>query len=322
MRIDIIGLSRIGIAYAHHTVRRITTLPDPFSQIWPPIHTLTPSIIDNKMIASLLPPFPVIYIVFQKSLIALLVAFSPPGSILRPLIFPFLVLCNYHLLPKYVSYIPRPPWIAFVSGEILFELLDYLEKLLLNQWSFETYGPSVAASTAKKADKGTVKRPVPDEQTDRGRDIWERLKFGAWVATSNRYIGSPYQTRNVPPYSRLNPSFVPTRLEFLLMWSTKFIVCYLTLDVLSQANQPEKNPINYAESYVPFFSRLAEVTIKESVIRICTSIFFWFGSYVIIQWCYSGLAVLSVSTGLDRPELWRPFFGPLSEAYTIRGFWG
>ena len=303
-------------------MRRTTTHSEPFPQICPRIQTLTPSIIDTKMIASLLPPFPVIFLVFQKSLIALLVAFSPQGSILRPVIFPFLVLYNYYLLPTYVSYIPRPPWIAFVSGEILCELLDYLEKLLLSQWSFKTYGPSVAASTAKKADKRSVKRPVPDEQTDIGRDIWERMKFGAWVATSTRYIGSPYQTRNVPPYSKLNPSFVPTRLEFLLVWSTKFIVCYLIVDVLTQANHPEKNPINYAEGYVPFFSRLAEVTIEESVIRICTSIFFWFGFYVIIQGYHSGLAVLSVSTGLDRPELWRPFFGPLSEAYTIRGFWG
>ena len=273
------------------------------------------------MIASLLPPFPVIYLVFQKSLIALLVAFNPQGSILRAIIFPLLALYNYYLLPTYISYIPRSPWIGFVSGEILGELLDYLEKLLLSQWSFETYGPSVAASTAKKADKETIKRPVPEKQTDRGRDIWERLKFAAWVTFSTRYIGSPYQARNVPPYSNLNPLFVPARLDFLLNWSTKFIVCYLVLDVLAQANQPEKNPINYAESYVPFFSRLAEVTIEESMTRIFTSIFFWIGSYVVVQGYFTGLALLSVSSGLDRPELWRPNFGPLREAYTIRGFW-
>ena len=301
-------------------MRRTTTHSEPFPQICPRIHTLTPSIIDNKMIASLLPLFPVIYIVFQKSLIALLAAFSPRGSILRPVIFPFLVLYNCYLLPTYVSYIPRPPWIALVSAEILCELLDYLEKLLLSQWSFETYGPSVAASTAKKADKETIKRTVPDEQTDRGRDIWVRLKFGAWVTTSTRYIGSPYQARNVPPYSKLNP-FVPTRLEFLLMWSIKFIFCYLIIDVMTQASQPEMNPIIYAESYVPFFSRLAEVTIEESMTRIFTSILYWFGCYAIVQVYYTGFALISVSTGLDRPELWRPICGPLSEAYTIRGFW-
>ena len=87
------------------------------------------------MTTSLLPPFPIIYLVLQKSLIALLVAFTPQGSILRPIIFPLLVLYNYHLLPTYVSYIPRSPWINIVSGEILTELLDYLEKLLLSQWS-------------------------------------------------------------------------------------------------------------------------------------------------------------------------------------------
>ena len=273
------------------------------------------------MIASVLPPLPIIYLIFQKSLIALLVSFSPQGSILRSMIFPFLVLYNYHLLSKYVSYIPRPAWIAFVCEEITSALSDYLEKLLLSQWSFETYGPSVEAGAAKKADKETIKRPVPDEQTDRGRDIWERLKFGTWVTASTRYIGSPYQARNVPPYSNLNPFFVPTRLEFLLMWSIKFIVCYLIIDVMTQANQPEKNPIIYAESYVPFFSRLAEVTIEESMTRIFTSILYWFGCYAIVQVYFTGFALISVSTGFDHPELWRPSCGPLSEAYTIRGFW-
>ena len=153
------------------------------------------------------------------------------------------------------------------------------------------------------------------------REIWERLKFGVWVTISTRYIGSPYQARNVPPYSNLNPFFVPTRLDFLLKWSIRFIVCYIVLDFLAQTNQPEKSPIVYAESYVPFFSRLTEVTIEESMTRIFTTIFYWIAVYAVVQGYYTGLALLSVSSGLDRPELWRPNCGPLSEAYTIRGFW-
>ena len=292
-----------------------------FPPICRPFHHLRPPFLDNEIMVSLSPPFPVIYLIFQKSLIALLVAFSPQGSILRPMILPLLVLYNYFLLPTYVSYIPRSPWIAFVSGEILSELLDYVEKLLLSQWNFETYGPGVAASKAKKADKEEIKRPAPDEQRNRGRGIWKRLKFGAWVTISARYIGSPYQARNVPPYSNLNPFFVPARSAFLLKWLIKFVVCYLVIDVLAQSNQPEKNPISYAESRVPFFSRLAEVTIEELMTRIVTTIFYWIGGYVVVQGYFTSLALLSVSSGLDRPELWRPNFGPLSEAYTVRGFW-
>lgn len=282
---------------------------------------LKPTFIDSKIMASLAPPFPIIYLVIQKSLISLLVTFNPRGSILRPMILPFLVLYNYYLLPTYVSYIPRPPWIAFVSGEILGGLLDYVEKLLLSQWNFETYGPGVAAGKAKKAGKEEVKGPLPGEKINSGRDIWQRLKFGTWVGTSTRYIGSPYQARNVPPYSMLDPFYVPTRFAFLLNWSIKFIVSYLVLDVLAQGNQPEKYSTNYAESRVPLFSRFPEVTREELMTRFVSSVFWWFGSYVVIQGYYTGLALLSVSSGVDRPELWRPFFGPLSEAYTIRGFW-
>ena len=259
-------------------------------------------------------PFsPLVYLSAQISLTAFLVAFTSPNSFLRPLFLPILFICNYALIPTYLSYISRPPWASFISGAILGGLLEYIEKVNLSQWSYANYGPS-----PKKSDD----RPSSNQQSNQEGTTWERLKFGYWVALSTRYIGSPYQARNIPPYSYSNPFYIPSRSAFLLKRASIFIICYLTIDIMSQLNQPLTNPTTYAESRVPFFTRLQDVTIDELVTRTMTTIFYWLGIYVIVQGYYSGLAFLSVASGLDHPGLWRPFNGPVTQAYTIRGFWG
>ena len=259
------------------------------------------------------PVSPLVYLPAQKSLTAFLVAFTSPDSFLRPLFLPILFVCNYALIPNYLSYISRPPWAGFISGATLDGFLEYIEKVNLSQWSYVNYGPSPTKSD---------NRPSSTRQRKQEGTTWERLKFGYWVALSTRYIGSPYQARNVPPYSYSNPSYIPSRSAFLLKRASIFILCYLVIDIMSQLNQPLTNPTTYAEGSVPFFTRLQDITIDELVTRTMTTIFYWFGLYVIVQGYYSGLAFLSVASGLDHPGLWRPFNGPLSQAYTIRGFWG
>lgn len=268
-------------------------------------------------------PFsPLIYLPIQLSLIASLIAFSSPTSFLRPLLLPILVICNYYLLSTYSFYIPRSPWIGFVSGVTLGQILDYIEKLLLSQWSYARYGPNAQAVTRDKADENWDSRMSSDRQSNREGAIWDRLKFGFWAAISNRYIGSPYLARNVPPYSYSNPFFVPTRSAFLLNKATTLVICYLAVDILAQGNQPDKNPTVYGENQVPIFTRLGNVTMSEVVTRVFTSVFFWIGSYLVVQGYYTGLALLSVMSGFDHPDLWRPNFGSIAEAYTIRGYWG
>ena len=264
---------------------------------------------------------PLAYLPIQLSLIASLIAFSPPNSFLRPLLLPILVIYNCYLLPRYSYYIPRHSWTGFISGAALGQLLDYIEKLLLTQWSYTDYGPIEQAVTTKKADKRDS-RLSWSRLNKREGTIWERFRFGFWAAISTRYIASPYEARNVSPYSYSNPSFVPTRSAFLLQKTITFIICYISIDLLAQGNQPHQNPSVYAKNHVPLFTRLHDVTIDEVIIRTTTSIFYWIGSYLVIQAFYSGLAFLSVASGFDHPTLWRPNFGPISQIYTIRGFWG
>ena len=279
----------------------------------------------STMFPAQLPISPLLYFPIQLSLIASLIAFTPPTSYLRPFLLPIPVICNYLLLSTYSSYIPRAPWIGFVAGWTIFQLVDYVEKLLLSQWSYECYGPSSQTVKTKKADKCRDSSSIswPSGRSKAKGTIWDRLKFGIWAAVSNRYIASPYQTRNVPPYSYSDPSFVPTRSNFLLKNAAVVVICCCIIDLLAQIVQsPEKNQVVYAENRVPFFTRLNDVTMEEVATRTITSVVYWAVSYIVVQGFNTGLALFSVASGFDRPELWRPIFGPVSQIYTLRGFWG
>lgn len=88
------------------------------------------------------PPHPLIYLAVQNSTIILPLAFTPLIPILRPWLFPVCVACDYCLLPSHNLYIPRSAWVAYFSGDVLIGPLDYIDRLLLIQWSFEDHGPS------------------------------------------------------------------------------------------------------------------------------------------------------------------------------------
>ena len=96
------------------------------------------------------------------------------------------------------------------------------------------------------------------------------------------------------------------------------------LDILSQRSDSSLNAIIYADTEIPFVSRLwhGHMSILEITIRTVTSIVFWFVGFLVVQVCYSALSLLAVSAGVSRPEVERPVFGSVAEAYTLRGFWG
>lgn len=261
-----------------------------------------------------------LYLAFQKAILILLLGFTPSDSILRSASLPILIFCNYYLTSSYTPYTPYGPWIDVIVWDVHCGLLDHIEKLLLSRWSFELRGPS--AEIAKRRELGEGKEiKTYIEKNSTGDDIWNRLKFGTWAALSSRYIGSPYQARNVPPYSTSDPSYIPSRRVFLLQGGTIFLFSYSLTEFVIRVGQSYHNDPVFAESYVPIYARLDEVTAEEVLIRITTT-GFWFAAYTTIQAYHSATALIAVASGMMTPAEWRPMFGSLSDAYTLRGFWG
>ena len=264
---------------------------------------------------------PLFYLAFQKAILILLLGFTSSESILRPASLPLLILCNYYLISSYTLYIPRSHWIDFITGEVQCGLLDHIEKLLLSRWSFEIRGPS--AEIGKRRELGEGKEiGAFIQKSSTGDETWDRLRFGTWAAISSRYISSPYQARNVPPYSTSDPSYIPSRRVFLLQRVATFLISYVLTDLLVRVSQSYRNHIVFGKSYVPFYTRRDEVTAEEVLIRVGTTIGFWLGAYTSIQAYHSATGLIAVASGLLDPADWRPMFGSLSNAYTLRGFWG
>ena len=267
---------------------------------------------------------PFTLIIFQRFAIALLAGFIHSNSLLRPLIFVILVSWNLQLLPIYQNYFSKKILIVFIAGEAIFTLLHYIEKILLNRWSFDAHYPQyTTSSTAAKIPAPDVKKLRKKSDMSQVGSIWDRLRFGAWIAFSDRYIASPMQAPGTPPYSYSNPSYIPTRMAFILRKSMIILTCYIALDILSQRSNPALNATRYADSKIPFFSRVwqREVTAEECAVRVMASAGWRFSTYLVVQADLSAYSLIGVMLGFSRPELERPVFGNFGKAYTVRGFW-
>lgn len=263
---------------------------------------------------------PLFYLALQKAILILLLGFTSPNSVLRPASL-LLIVCNYYLISSYRLYIPRSPWIDIIAGEVQCGLLDHIEKLLLGRWSFEIRGPSAEIEKRKELGKGReIEAFIQKSST--GDETRDRLRFGTWAAISSRYVSSPYQARNVPPYSTSDPSYIPSRRVFLLQRGATVLFKYLLTDLHVRVSQSYCSHFASPENYAPLYAHFDEVTAEQALIRVGTTLGFWFGAYTSIQAYHSATAFIAVASGLMTPADWRPMFGSLSNAYSLRGFWG
>ncbi|PMD33651.1 hypothetical protein L207DRAFT_468992 [Hyaloscypha variabilis F] len=147
-----------------------------------------------------------------------------------------------------------------------------------------------------------------------------------WAATSlllsARYIGTPWALPKIPPFSKTIPSYIPSRQSFLLRTSAIFIAAYLLCDTVNLPERSEKMTAAFPAENEKLFSRLSDVTAKEFVIRNVTTLWFAIVNVLYLTWIYSLLALVSVGSGMYPPAAWPPLFGSLSDASTLRGFWG
>lgn len=151
-----------------------------------------------------------------------------------------------------------------------------------------------------------------------------RLYRALELLLCTRAVGTPWQVKNVPSfpaYYRRRGMDVPSRARFLARELTVLIWQYLFLDVLHTAMlfyPPEqRNVPNVAEGDVPGidWGRVAGKTVSNSL-------GWFFVARVQIDF-YNRLATsVLVLLGVYKPSAFRPFFGRIEDAYTLRNFWG
>ena len=242
----------------------------------------------------------------------LVVGFTPASSIIRLAVLPFMIICVYFVLPLCLEATQRTLPAAFLAAHSISFLFQYIETVLLSRWDFATRGPSSSF---------VGKLPgVSDDRLPWGAKVWSRISFGLFAATSTRYAGTPYQIKGVPLFSTEDPTYIPSRFEFLRHKLLGMLLCYLVLDAFSHSARPELNTVLFSPEKIPLFTR--STSVEQIVTRFFSMLGFWVSLYCII-WFFMGLlGFVAVGSGLSEPKYWPPVFGSLREAYTVRRFWG
>ncbi|MCJ1329385.1 hypothetical protein MMC10_006064 [Thelotrema lepadinum] len=204
--------------------------------------------------------------------------------------------------------------------------LRYIDVALLSKWSYESDGPASSLCPRKEkynnGSEAEVQQMLKQAKPLRSGTSYARLAFGLQTTISQRHVNTAFEVRNVPCFSSTNAQAIPLPQHFITDSLKQAILCYFFID-LSTLNGPPEDALDlFASDKVPLFSRLQEVSVKELGIRISTTLFLWLTIYCMVRMFYNILASATVWFGWYEVKDWRPPFGALSEAWSIRQYWG
>jgi hypothetical protein len=179
---------------------------------------------------------------------------------------------------------------------------------------------------------------------------WEWNWRGAWMMLWNgRWIGTYKQPKDILPIDvDSSRRWLPLPINFPRPKSPRLIfirnrilslieisIIYYLHHIIMEVPHGYFAPLSihdFSISKQTYFRRLLPrssstltsdlPTIRETQIRIYIVVHFIGFCYALFTFLYEILAVAFVATGVDDPEDWPPFFGKLTEAYSIRNFWG
>ena len=254
--------------------------------------------------------------IIQITTTALVVGFTTANSCVRLLALPLVLGIPWYVLPRCRERVQGDIWSGIIGSTSVFHCLTYVDLALRSKWCFESHGPSVPVYSAQSS------RQVKQASNAGRSTLADRLYFGFSSALNARMIGTPWQVKGVPPFLTKDNTFVPTRSQFLLRTCLRLLTAYLVLDLLTAWGDLDKNPVIYSPDLIPLFRRVGEVTVEQLVIRLITTIALWTSIYCIMTILYSVVSLIAVLSDASEARSWPPVYGSLSNAYTIRRFWG
>ena len=248
------------------------------------------------------------------------IGFTKPSSLLRPSAVALLFALCALLMTTAHEQIDNRAWKCFATASAIAFPLTAIANFLVDNVTFTAGGPErvvigntssnhVAAAQGEKKNIGIVSRPQSSK-------FW----FAVDQATSRRRIGTPWQTKNVPPFSSRDPGYIPSRSSFLLKTATSIFYCQLIWYIGATQQLPDTPFV--AIDKQPLLSRFREVTVEEIVFRAGCTASFYVQIVATLKLVSHLFGFIAVASGLSEPAAWPPSFGPLSELYSIRQFWG
>jgi hypothetical protein len=138
-----------------------------------------------------------------------------------------------------------------------------------------------------------------------------------------RGIGTRWQVKNVPKFPNYYQTQSPGRVIFCTRQLALIVWLYLVGDLVGflgtlQSLKERERAFGVGTEYL-FLSATAE----QWGARISSTLMTWLIGGRVFMTCYYALvSLLSVILGLTSPKEWPPIFNSVSEAYSLRNFWG
>lgn len=268
------------------------------------------------------PFFSILYYFLQEITIILTIAFTSANSPLRLALLPILILIAHPIILSCSKTISRSVWAGIIGGFIISSIFLYVETALLSKWDFEAQGPTSDPSTGHSPIKHKKEKRESCYSFKGDDTIRERLKFGYAVTTNDRNVNTPWQVKGTPQYSS-DPSYIPSRTSFILYRLLTITTITLIVDLLSQQESTlEENSVRFSTDKVQIFTGTGEnLEPAQILFRFITVLVYWFSLAIIIEAYFNIWSVPSVLLHTKSVQEYRPNFGSVTEAYTIRQFW-
>ncbi|RBR25323.1 uncharacterized protein FIESC28_01932 [Fusarium coffeatum] len=150
-----------------------------------------------------------------------------------------------------------------------------------------------------------------------------RLRFGVSNLWNMRGVGTSKVISQIPcwPHSPGRLSSVPSRGQEMLRHVRNATVSYLILDIFACQPPPDLENMMSPRNEL-LLSRLGEIRSEEAIFRLFAVFGFWLNTFCVIHLVNSIFCLSYLILGLYPVEMLPPIWGRLSEAYTIRRFWG
>ncbi|KAK6723622.1 hypothetical protein SNK04_002468 [Fusarium graminearum] len=241
----------------------------------------------------------------SQALTAFALGFTAPGNLVRPAVALVIAWLTWIFNQAIDDALPSRLHIAMISTGMWIQVLKSLDDLCLTKVSFGD-----EETTAKKS-------PPTSSST------MSRLRFGVSNLWNMRGVGTAHQISKIPSWSSspATLSHVPSRRQEVLRHVKNATLSYLVLDVF--ANQPPPDLENLMSPRNELlFSRLEEIDAQEALFRLGAVLGFWLNTFCVIHLVNSVFSLGYLISGLYPVRMLPPVWGRLSDAYTIRRFWG
>ena len=142
------------------------------------------------------------------------------------------------------------------------------------------------------------------------------LRWAASQAFSHRWNIAP---QNLPPFDSKNPSKIPGRREFVLR--EIFNIAWIAVAIcMLEWSQSSIDLIDIISTENGFLYRLSSIPSQEMLMRSNLAFCSLALPFLSLWLSHSIAACIAVSLG-GSPASWRPIYGSIADAYTVKRFW-